>query len=76
VYAAVPASLVGREQEIEVGPLSGRSNVVFWLEKRGLPASDAIVDRVFAAAKASNRVLSHDQIQRLVDESRKMEVKS
>jgi 2-isopropylmalate synthase len=76
VYAAVPASLVGREQEIEVGPLSGRSNVVFWLEKRGLPATDDIVDRVFAAAKASNRVLSHDQIQRLVDESRNMEVKS
>ena len=76
VYAAVPASLVGREQEIEVGPLSGRSNVVFWLEKRGLPATDDIVDRVFAAAKASNRVLTHDQIQRLVDESLNMEVKS
>jgi 2-isopropylmalate synthase len=67
---------VGREQEIEVGPLSGRSNVVFWLEKRGLPATDDIVDRVFAAAKASNRVLTHDQIQRLVDESRNVEVKS
>jgi 2-isopropylmalate synthase len=75
VYAAVPASLVGRQQEIEVGPLSGRSNVVFWLEKRGLPATDEIVDRVFAAAKASNRVLTHDQIQRLVDESRNVEVK-
>jgi 2-isopropylmalate synthase len=70
VYAAVPASLVGREQEIEVGPLSGRSNVVFWLEKRGLPATDEIVDRVFGAAKASNRVLTHDQIQRIVDESK------
>jgi isopropylmalate/homocitrate/citramalate synthase len=70
VYSAVPASLVGREQEIEVGPLSGRSNVVFWLEKRGLPATDEIVDRVFAAAKASNRVLTHDQIQRIVDESK------
>ena len=69
VYAAVPASLVGREQEIEVGPLSGRSNVVFWLEKRGLAATDEIVDRVFAAAKASNRVLTHGQIQRIVDES-------
>jgi 2-isopropylmalate synthase len=75
VYAAVPASLVGREQEIEVGPLSGRSNVVFWLEKRGLPATDEIVDRVFAAAKASNRVLTHDQIQRLVDESRDVEMR-
>jgi 2-isopropylmalate synthase len=70
VYAAVPASLVGREQEIEVGPMSGRSNVVFWLEKRGLPATDEIVDRVFAAAKASNRTLTQDQIQTIIDDVR------
>jgi 2-isopropylmalate synthase len=63
VYAAVPASLVGRQQEIEVGPMSGRSNVIFWLESRGLPATDEIVDRVFAAAKASNRTLTHEQVQ-------------
>ncbi|HKB14394.1 MAG TPA: LeuA family protein [Vicinamibacterales bacterium] len=66
VYAAVPASLVGREQEIEVGPMSGRSNVIFWLESRGLPATDEVVDRVFAAAKASNRTLTHEQVRTLV----------
>jgi 2-isopropylmalate synthase len=76
VYAAVPASLVGRQQEIEVGPMSGRSNVVFWLESRGLPATDEIVDRVFAAAKASNRTLTHDQIQKVIEEARKAEVRS
>ena len=69
VYAAVPASLVGREQEIEVGPMSGRSNVIFWLERRGLPATEAIVDRIFTAAKASSRVLSHDQIDRILGDS-------
>jgi 2-isopropylmalate synthase len=63
VYAAVPASLVGREQEIEVGPMSGRSNVVFWLESRGLAVDDDIVDRIFTAAKESNRMLTHEQIQ-------------
>src|SRR5207247_9319337 len=68
VYSAVPASLVGREQEIEIGPMSGRSNVIFWLERRGMPATDDIVDRVFAAAKASNRTLTHDQVQIIVDE--------
>ncbi len=36
VYSGVPASMVGREQEIEVGPMSGKSNVSFWLEKRGI----------------------------------------
>jgi len=75
VYAAVPASLVGREQEIEIGPMSGRSNVVFWLEKRGLPASDEIIDRVFAAAKASRRTLTHSQVQAIVDEARRVAVK-
>ena len=76
VYAAVPASLVGREQEIEIGPMSGRSNVVFWLEKRGLPANDDVVDRVFAAAKASRRTLTHSQVQAIVDDARRVEVKS
>jgi isopropylmalate/homocitrate/citramalate synthase len=76
VYAAVPASLVGREQEIEVGPMSGRSNVIFWLESRGLPATDEIVDRIFAVAKASNRTLTHEKIQTIVDSVRKVEVKS
>jgi len=58
-----------------VGPMSGRSNVVFWLESRGLPSSDEIVDRIFAAAKASNRTLTHDQIQAIVDQTRKPAVK-
>jgi len=72
VYAAVPASLVGRHQEIEVGPMSGRSNVIFWLESRGLPATDEIVDRIFAAAKASNRMLTHEQVQSIAGEDAKL----
>ena len=76
VYAGVPARLVGREQEIEVGPMSGRSNVVFWLESRGLPATDEIVDRIFTAAKASNRTLTHEKIQHIVDAAKRVEVKS
>ncbi len=67
VYASVPASLVGRTQEIDVGPLSGRSNVVFWLESRGLPAPEAKVDRILAVAKTSNRTLTHDELRRLLE---------
>lgn len=62
VYSGVPAGLVGREQEIDVGPMSGRSNVVFWLEKRGLTASDEMVDRILAEAKKSDAVLSEEKI--------------
>ena len=66
VYSAVPASLVGREQEIDVGPMSGKSNVVFWLEKRGLPATDELVDRIFSKAKASSSVLTESEILELL----------
>jgi 2-isopropylmalate synthase len=68
VYAAVPASLVGRQQEIEVGPMSGKSNVVFWLESRGLTASEDVVERIFAAGKASDRTLTQQQIERIMRE--------
>jgi 2-isopropylmalate synthase len=62
VYSAVPARLVGREQEIEIGPMSGRSNVVFWLERRGLPISDGLVDRIFLRAKQAAQVLTEEEI--------------
>jgi 2-isopropylmalate synthase len=62
VYSGVPASMVGREQEIEIGPMSGRSNVLFWLERRGLKADEAAVDRIFARAKSSACVLTEDEI--------------
>jgi isopropylmalate/homocitrate/citramalate synthase len=67
VYSGIPASLVGRVQEIEVGPMSGKSNVVFWLEKRGLAVNDAVVERIFACAKASATVLREDEIRALLD---------
>lgn len=70
VYAAVPASLVGREQEIDVGPMSGKSNVIFWLERRGIPVSEELVDRIFAAAKTSNRTLTEAQVQKIVEQMR------
>ena len=67
VYSGVPASLIGRAQEIEVGPMSGRSNVIFWLEKRGLAATPEAVERIFAKAKASASVLREDEILLEVD---------
>jgi isopropylmalate/homocitrate/citramalate synthase len=69
VYSGVPASLVGREQEIEVGPMSGKSNVVFWLEKRGIKATDDLVERIFSAAKKSDCVLTEASIRALCADS-------
>jgi 2-isopropylmalate synthase len=62
IYSGVPAHLFGLEQIIEIGPMSGRSNVVYWLGKRGLPAAADVVDRILAAAKQSSSVLTEAEI--------------
>lgn len=62
VYSGVPASLIGRDQVIEVGPMSGRSNIVYWLEKRGIEATDERVDRILAKAKGATTVLTEGEI--------------
>lgn len=62
VYSGVPADEFGLEQVISIGPMSGRSNVIFWLERHGLPAQDTTVDRIFEAAKKSHRTLTDDEI--------------
>ena len=67
IYSGVPAHLFGLEQIIEVGPLSGRSNVIHWLEKRGIPPTDELVERIFEVAKQSERVLTDADIQAVVD---------
>ena len=62
VYSGVPSNLFGLDQVIEVGPMSGRSNVIFWLEKRGIAVTDDVVDRIFSAAKKATRVMTEDEI--------------
>jgi 2-isopropylmalate synthase len=70
VYSGVPARLVGRMQQIEIGPMSGKSNVVFWLERRGLSADDEMVERIFRRAKASATVLTEQEILREIEAAR------
>jgi 2-isopropylmalate synthase len=73
VYSGVPARLVGRRQQIEVGPMSGKSNVVFWLEQHDVPPDEELVDRIFRKAKASPTVLTEAEILREISESPKVE---
>ncbi len=65
VYSGVPSHLFGRDQVIEIGPMSGKSNVIYWLEKRGLAATDELVERIFAAAKLSDRLLTEEELMAL-----------
>ena len=70
IYSGVPASWFGKSQEIEIGHMSGESNVVYWLEKRQVQAERGLVERIFAEAKGSNRLLSDDEILQVIDEYR------
>ncbi|HLF92426.1 MAG TPA: LeuA family protein [Planctomycetota bacterium] len=69
VYSGVPAGEFGREQEIAIGPMSGRSNVVYWLEKRGLPATEGAIAAILARAKQSSRLLLEPEIREALGRS-------
>jgi 2-isopropylmalate synthase len=62
VYSGVPAHCFGLEQIIDVGPMSGRSNVIYWLERRGIAADDDLVEAILSKAKNSQRCLSESEI--------------
>jgi 2-isopropylmalate synthase len=69
VYSGVPASLFGLAQVIEVGPMSGKSNVLYWLERHSIPADEKLVGKIFNAAKNSSRVLTDEEILALCQEA-------
>src|SRR6267154_1646682 len=62
VYSGVPASLFGLEQIIEVGPLSGKSNVLHWMDRQGIAPSEEIVQRILDAAKSASSVLTDEEL--------------
>ena len=62
VYSGVPSHYFGLEQIIEIGPMSGKSNILFWLERKGIPAADEVVERIYKRAKSSDRVLTEAEI--------------
>jgi 2-isopropylmalate synthase len=66
VYSGVPAHLFGLKQKIEIGPMSGKSNVIFWLESRGLEPEEERVSRIYEHAKQSTGVLEEEEIMQLV----------
>ena len=62
VYSGVPASMIGRTQEIEIGHMSGASNVHYFLSSRGLEDDPKICEAILAAAKKSERLLTEEEV--------------
>jgi 2-isopropylmalate synthase len=66
IYSGVPADELGLEQVIEVGPMSGKSNVRYWLESRRIDATDGLVERIFERAKQADHILTDEEIRAIV----------
>ncbi|HTF42875.1 MAG TPA: LeuA family protein [Terriglobales bacterium] len=62
VYSGVPSHVFGMEQVIDVGPMSGKSNILFWLERHNFPVDDKVVERIYQRAKASDHTLSEAEL--------------
>jgi 2-isopropylmalate synthase len=67
IYSGVPANWFGKQQSIEIGFMSGESNVRYWLHRRGIDADDGLVRHVFAAAKATDHILSDAEVMAAVE---------
>jgi 2-isopropylmalate synthase len=66
VYSGVPATWLARTQEIEIGPMSGNSNVIYYLNAHGLPNTVEVVQGVIQAAKLSSQILTLEEVSEIV----------
>ncbi|MBK8695300.1 MAG: 2-isopropylmalate synthase [Deltaproteobacteria bacterium] len=62
IYSGVPAGMFGRGQTIEIGPMSGASNVVFWLKGHAIEPDPGLVQAILLKAKEGGRVLAPDEV--------------
>ncbi len=70
IYSGVPASLFGKEQEIEIGHYSGESNVVYWLQKRNIEPDRELVQQILAVAKSGDHLLVEEEIRQIIKDHR------
>ncbi len=66
IYSGVPATMVGRHQEIEVGPIAGHSNVHFWLNAHGYEDKPEYVELILQHAKKGDHILSDAEIKQML----------
>lgn len=69
IYSGVPAGIVGRRQEIEIGPMAGLSNVRYWLGRHGHdPDDEELCSRIFEYAKTQDHTLSEEELEEVIRE--------
>lgn len=68
IYSGVPAGLFGKKQTIEIGHMSGLSNVLFWLELQEVEPVEGLAEHILGQAKSLSCVLTDDEVHRLIQE--------
>jgi len=48
--------------------MSGRSNIIHWLETRGIEASDDLVEHLFKVAKSQPRNMEDEEVEQAVNQ--------
>lgn len=70
IYSSIPAGMLGLRQVIEIGPMSGESNVIYWLETHGHEADRPLVEHLFRLAKQRQTVFEDSELEAVISEFR------
>ena len=70
IYSGVPAGWFGKEQAIEIGFMSGESNVVYWLKSRGIEPEERLVKHLFSIAKQTDHILTDSEVHAAITDFR------
>ena len=68
VYSGVPAADYGLQQVIRIGHMSGRSNIIWWLQQNGYEATDELVSHMFEVAKVQRRMMTDKEVHAAISE--------
>lgn len=68
VYSGVPAQDFGLKQVIRIGHMSGRSNIIWWLQQNGYEVDDDMVAHLFEVAKGQRRMMSDEEVHAAIAE--------
>ncbi|MBJ28474.1 MAG: 2-isopropylmalate synthase [Euryarchaeota archaeon] len=70
VYSGVPAGDFGLQQVIRIGHMSGRSNVIHWLERNEYKPDDDLVTHMFEVAKSKRRMMTDEEVHSAISDFR------
>ena len=62
IYSGVPAQEYGLEQKIRIGHMSGRSNIIWWLNKNEYKITDELLQYLFNVAKRQIRLMEDEEV--------------